>query len=154
VLYVDPPYAAATGRARNYLHEMTTAADHRALAEFLHACTATVVLSGYASDLYDRELYPDWYRYEIAAWTTNAVAGDHARTEILWANRPLDTDDEPTLDFGDQFRNSETDSRNETAKRCNGCGKPLTQTGRGRPRIYCTDACKVRHHRSRSAPKA
>lgn len=154
LLYVDPPYASATGRARNYIHEMTAEADHRALAEALHGCEATVILSGYASELYDRELYPDWYRYEIKAWTTNAASGDHARTEVLWANRPLVTNKEPMLDFGpDTFRNSETDSRNETAKRCNGCGKPLVQTGRGRPRIYCTNACKVRHHRSRPAPK-
>lgn len=147
LLYVDPPYAAATGRARNYVHEMTGEADHRALAEALHAANATVVLSGYASDLYDRELYAAWYRYEIAAWTTNAAAGAHARTEILWANRPLVVDEAPTLDFGpDAFRNAEAEAGNETS-RCNECGKPLIQTGRGRPKLYCNDACKARFHR-------
>ncbi|MET8800498.1 DNA adenine methylase [Nocardia sp. NPDC004568] len=61
LLYVDPPYLGETARARNYRHEMTGEGRHRELAAALHACQATVVLSGYASDLYDRELYPHWH---------------------------------------------------------------------------------------------
>ncbi|HSA49266.1 MAG TPA: hypothetical protein VLH10_04035 [Yinghuangia sp.] len=47
LLYVDPPYLGTT-RDRNHRHEMTGEAAHRELAEALHACRATVVLSGYA----------------------------------------------------------------------------------------------------------
>ncbi len=95
LLYVDPPYLGSTrGWGLNYRHEMKDAAEHRALAEALHAARAAVVLSGYASDLYDRELYAGWDRHTIATTTGNAV-GDRSRTEVLWSNRPLGTT--PTL---------------------------------------------------------
>lgn len=88
LLYVDPPYLGSTrGWGQNYRHEMKDDADHRALAKALHACTAAVVLSGYASDLYDRDLYAGWDRVTIAAATGNGV--ERARTEVLWSNRPL-----------------------------------------------------------------
>ncbi|MEV0294232.1 DNA adenine methylase [Nocardia sp. NPDC050710] len=57
LLYVDPPYLGTT-RDRNYRYEMTSETAHRDLAAVLHACRATVVLSGYASDLYDHDLVP------------------------------------------------------------------------------------------------
>ena len=89
LLYVDPPYLATTrGWGNNYIHEYRTDAEHRDLAAALRDCTSAVVLSGYASDLYDRELYPDWDRVEISAFTGNAV-GEMRRTEVLWSNRPL-----------------------------------------------------------------
>lgn len=90
LLYVDPPYLGTT-RCRSwdgYHHEMRAEADHRALAEALHACKAAVVLSGYASDLYDRELYPGWDRHTIAASTGQGGTWAN-RTEVLWSNRPL-----------------------------------------------------------------
>jgi DNA adenine methylase len=88
LLYVDPPYLESTrGWGNNYRVEMKTEAEHRALAEGLEACAATVVLSGYDSPLY-AELYRGWHRYEQQTSTGNAV-GDRGRTEIVWANRPL-----------------------------------------------------------------
>lgn len=86
-LYVDPPYVTATRTGTGYRHEMTDG-DHRDLAKHLHRCNATVLLSGYASDLYDHELYPDWYRLEVPAGTGN---GDRwrDRTEVIWSNRSL-----------------------------------------------------------------
>lgn len=89
LLYVDPPYLGST-RCRSwdgYRHEMRAEGDHRDLADALHACKAAVVLSGYASPLYDRELYPGWDRHTIAAWTGQGDGGN--RTEVLWSNRPL-----------------------------------------------------------------
>jgi DNA adenine methylase len=91
LLYVDPPYLGTT-RAANYAHEMLTEDAHRALAEALRAARAAVVLSGYASPLYE-DLYPDWHRAEFAAWTGNGIRDgrtrvDGERTEVLWANRP------------------------------------------------------------------
>jgi len=88
LLYVDPPYLASTrGWGNNYRCEMKTETEHRELAAALEACTATVVLSGYDSPLY-LELYGGWHRYEQTSMTGNAKS-DKARTEVLWANRPL-----------------------------------------------------------------
>lgn len=89
LLYVDPPYLGTTRDQRNnYKHEMKDEQDHRDLAEALHADRAAVVLSGYGSDLYDRELYPGWDRHTLAAFTGNS-SGDRTRVEVLWSNRPI-----------------------------------------------------------------
>jgi DNA adenine methylase len=89
LLYVDPPYLGTTRDHRNnYRHEMKAEVDHRDLADALHAARAAAVVSGYASDLYDRELYADWDRMTLAAYTGNS-SGDRTRTEVLWSNRPL-----------------------------------------------------------------
>lgn len=99
LLFVDPPYLGSTRDARNnYRHEMRTEAEHRQLAEALHAARAAVVVSGYGSDLYDRQLYPGWDRVSLAAFTGNAN-GDRSRTEVLWSNRPLGR--QLTLDLAD-----------------------------------------------------
>lgn len=86
LMYVDPPYLGST-RARNYHHEMGSASEHADLAEQLKTCSATVVLSGYHSPLYD-DLYAGWHRHEIATATGQAAQWS-ARTEVLWSNRPF-----------------------------------------------------------------
>lgn len=96
LLYVDPPYLGST-RSRSYDGypcEMRAEADHRELAEALHAARAAVVLSGYPSVLYDRDLYAGWDRHTFAAGTGQ---GDQwaNRTEVVWSNRPLGI--QPTL---------------------------------------------------------
>lgn len=98
LLYIDPPYVGSVrGWGVNYRHEMKTEAEHRELAEALWDCSAAVVLSGYPSPLYD-ELYEDWYREQTAASTGNGRAGEQARVEVLWSNRPLGA--QGVLDFG------------------------------------------------------
>jgi DNA adenine methylase len=88
LLYVDPPYLGSTrGWGNNYRLEMKTEQQHRELAELLRTVEGGVVLSGYPSDLYDRQLYPDWDRIELAARTGNGT--EKRRTEALWSNRPL-----------------------------------------------------------------
>lgn len=95
LLYVDPPYLGTTRDPRNnYQHEMRGEDDHRELAEALNAAAAAVVVSGYPSDLYDRDLYAGWDRHTIAVVTTN-TSGDQSRTEVLWSNRPIGV--QPTL---------------------------------------------------------
>lgn len=83
--YVDPPYVHSTrkrvDKARGYRHELTNA-DHCRLAEALHNVRGGVVLSGYACDLYDRELFSDWHRVERKAFADGALD----RTEVLWLN--------------------------------------------------------------------
>ena len=102
LLYCDPPYLGST-RATNYRHEMEGAGEHAALLSALLGCKASVVLSGYASDLYDDAL-AGWSRVDFSAWTGNGIAAasdktDGNRTEVLWSNRPLPMQD--VLDFGE-----------------------------------------------------
>jgi DNA adenine methylase len=89
-IYADPPYVGSI-RAVGYRHEMGAEDQHRALAEALHACRASVVLSGYHSPLYD-ELYADWDRVEIQTGTGQAGAYE-PRTEVLWSNRRISEPD-------------------------------------------------------------
>ena len=81
-IYADPPYLGST-RARNYRHEMLGDGLHEKLAAALHDCTASVVLSGYASPLYE-ELFSDWFRLELKAPT--ALSGRKSENEIIWSN--------------------------------------------------------------------
>lgn len=62
VIYADPPYLDATREGQSldaYPHEMATETAHRDLAAALNETPAAVVLSGYASPLYD-DLYAGW----------------------------------------------------------------------------------------------
>lgn len=81
--YVDPPYPKSTRRdaGDDYGHEMGDA-QHRALATILHDARGMVVLSGYPCEMYDRDLYRDWYRSSRAA----LADGAGKRTEVLWLN--------------------------------------------------------------------
>lgn len=89
LLYVDPPYLGTTrtGNTNGYAVEMSDGDAHRELAEALHGCNASVMLSGYSAPLYD-ELYDDWHRYDRATWT-NQGGTKAARTEVVWSNVPL-----------------------------------------------------------------
>jgi len=83
LFYVDTPYPLSTrpGSGEVYRHEMTDS-DHRALATYLRTVRGMVVMSGYACDLYDVELYPDWRRVE----RPHMADGGKARVEVLWLN--------------------------------------------------------------------
>lgn len=86
--YVDPPYVHSTrqissaGDHRGYRFEMSDD-DHRELAGVLHRARGMVVISGYACDLYDRELYPAWRRVE----REHHADGARDRVEVLWINQ-------------------------------------------------------------------
>ncbi|OBF77033.1 DNA methyltransferase [Mycolicibacterium fortuitum] len=88
-LYVDPPYlgSSRTGGGGTYRLEMRSDSEHEELLEALLNCRASVVLSAYHSELYDR-LLGDWARVEIPTMTGQAKTS-HARTEVVWSNRPL-----------------------------------------------------------------
>lgn len=88
LIFADPPYVHSTRSAmkqsstkNGYRHEMDDIA-HRELAQVLRGAESMVVLCGYPSDLYDRELYPDWERYE----RRHMADGGKARTEVVWIN--------------------------------------------------------------------
>jgi DNA adenine methylase len=147
LLYVDPPYLGST-RARNYRHEMMNPAEHHELAAALRSCRATVVLSGYASELYDQELYADWHRHTFDTGTSQGGQWE-ARTEVLWSNRPLRGDA--------ALFEASPNASNETPVEASGCNGTLCQGPRceiriqqpvtGRPRRFCSTACRVQAHR-------
>lgn len=87
LLYLDPPYLGSTRNGTNYGHEMESEQDHRDLAAALSGAQASVVLSGYASPLYEG-LYDGWYRAEIHTRTGQTDRCDE-RTEVVWSNRPF-----------------------------------------------------------------
>ncbi len=92
LLYVDPPYLGSTrANDRSYRHELMADDEHRELSTALHRCQAAVVLSGYPSELYDRDLYADWARVAMQTGTGQGPNGSgwSNRTEVLWSNRPL-----------------------------------------------------------------
>jgi DNA adenine methylase len=86
LFYVDPPYplstrGAVSGVRQKYRYEMTDE-DHIALADVLHAIKGMVVVSGYACEFYDLDLYADWERHE----KQTMADGANPRTEVLWLN--------------------------------------------------------------------
>lgn len=87
LIYADPPYLTST-RTRSpnaYAVDMGDVESHIELLTALRDCSATVVLSGYPSSLYDETL-ADWRRVEFAAFTGQGHA-DGKRREVLWINR-------------------------------------------------------------------
>ena len=88
LLYIDPPYL---GKSRsgglNYRHEMSGDAEHRELAAALADCRATVVVSGYQTELY-ASLFDGWHVAQIASGSGQGSVWKD-RTEVLWSNRPF-----------------------------------------------------------------
>lgn len=88
LFYVDPPYMhgtrspkrTRTAPSNGYTHELNDA-DHIALLEHLCRVEGMVILSGYASAIYDR-LLVGWTRVE----RQTVADGARPRTEILWSN--------------------------------------------------------------------
>lgn len=85
--YFDPPYVHETRSIGNpycakhkYRHELDDV-GHATLLDRIESLQGMVVLSGYASPLYDKRL-THWRRVERAA----LADGARARTEVLWIN--------------------------------------------------------------------
>ncbi|CAI0722757.1 DNA adenine methylase [Serratia marcescens] len=80
LIYADPPYLPETRTSRaRYRHEYTVD-DHRRLIATLRAMPASVMISGYPSQLYD-ELLGNWRSLEFQVMTRGGP-----RTEKLWMN--------------------------------------------------------------------
>lgn len=81
LIYADPPYMLGTRQNRKqYRHEMTDD-HHMELLEAIKAHRGPAIISGYDSDLYNREL-KGWYKDGRTSFTQTASK----RREILWMN--------------------------------------------------------------------
>lgn len=79
-MYIDPPYLLGTRRGKQYKHEMSDS-DHEELLQELLNSKAKIMLSGYASEMYDTVL-SEWNRMEFSS---HAEQGK-PRTEVVWMN--------------------------------------------------------------------
>lgn len=86
LIYVDSPYvlSSRSGRKTQYQHEMTDK-DHLVLLEALNAHQGPVLLSGYASPLYNC-LLEGWHKETFH--TTDQLS--RRREEVLWMNFETD----------------------------------------------------------------
>lgn len=87
LFYCDPPYLNESRvDFNNYLNELSVE-RHIELIELLKTVKGQVVLSGYASDLYDSRL-KGWRRAErthmSSIQNTKSINGRGTRTEVLW----------------------------------------------------------------------
>jgi DNA adenine methylase len=96
--YVDPPYVPETRSSprQQYRHEMSRK-DHERLGELLNAAKGMVVLSGYPSSLYDKQLYSHWHRVE----RKHLADGARPKIEVLWLN-PRASEHQKQLRFDEE----------------------------------------------------
>lgn len=80
LIYADPPYLLNTRGGKQYRCEMNEQ-DHVELLAALRDHKGYVILSGYPSELYDREL-PGWQKILTKSYNQNS----DPRTEVLWCN--------------------------------------------------------------------
>jgi DNA adenine methylase len=80
LIYADPPYLMNTRSCKQYRYEMTEQ-DHLDLLDALKQHRGPVILSGYPSEMYSRELH-GWNEIHRKSYNQNAAQ----RTEALWCN--------------------------------------------------------------------
>lgn len=81
LFFVDPPYVQSTRhKGARYRHELDDA-RHIELLTLLKGCKGKVMVSGYASALYD-DLLSGWQRLTRKHYAANTGAKE--RTEVLW----------------------------------------------------------------------
>jgi len=83
--YVDPPYVLDTrykGQKSKMYHTELQNEDHLNLCEFIKTLQGTVIISGYANDIYDKSLN-QWTRIQRKTYADGAKE----RTEVLWINK-------------------------------------------------------------------
>ncbi|MCC7360523.1 MAG: DNA adenine methylase [Anaerolineales bacterium] len=107
LVYLDPPYLMETRRDQRgyYAHELSDA-DHAELLGVVKSLPCYVLISGYWSELYAREL-KDW-RY--TCFTTGTRGGGRA-TEWLWMNFPEPVELHDYRYLGRNFRERERIAR-------------------------------------------
>ena len=89
LIYLDPPYLA--DRVRGYDHDDWPVEKHVKLLAELNRSRSMIILSGYDSTLYSRNLSRSrgWLRQAVKANTRGANGLDWSRTEVIWRNAVL-----------------------------------------------------------------
>jgi len=104
LVYGDPPYLMSVRSCKRdyYAHEFATEEQHAGLLDVLKSLPCYVMLSGYWSDLYARELR-DWRHISYLSRTRS----HRTAREFLWMNfsEPFELHDYQYL--GDNFRERE-----------------------------------------------
>lgn len=80
LIYADPPYLLNTRGGKQYRCEMDEQ-EHLDLLAVLSKHKAKIILSGYPSEMYDREL-KGWNKIQKKSYNQNS----DPRTEVLWCN--------------------------------------------------------------------
>lgn len=84
LIYCDPPYVLSTRSCKHsYRNEMDDAA-HEELLDLLNQHRGSVMLSGYANELYDKKLQ-GWARYDVDMVITSGAK----RQESLWVKEVI-----------------------------------------------------------------
>lgn len=102
-VYVDPPYVLSSRRrgAKMYRHEYTDE-DHRRLIAALVRLPCPVMVSGYASALYDGSPLSSWRTEQFTAMTRRGPA-----VEQIWMNYPAPAVLHDLRYLGENFRERE-----------------------------------------------
>lgn len=110
LVYCDPPYLMSTRSSKRpyYEHEFATEKEHKLLLLLLRSLTCMVMISGYASSLYD-ELLPDW---RVEKFQTVNRAGKVVM-EHVWCNFPVPMELHDYRWLGDTFRQRELIKRKQ-----------------------------------------
>lgn len=113
-IYADPPYLFSTRASQRNIYncEFGTEAEHRTLLRRLLTIGnkgALVMISGYYSDLYAKEL-GGWYTHTYTATTR----GGTIATEWLWMNYPPPSRLHDYRYLGDDYRERERIKRKAT----------------------------------------
>lgn len=98
MFYLDPPYVHETREASKEAYGKKYEMEdrgHRALLYYAQRLEGMVLISGYMSELYNREI-PDWEHIEFEVSSSAGVTKkgedsleDRKRTEVLWWNDAL-----------------------------------------------------------------
>lgn len=104
LVYADPPYLMSTRSCQQdyYAHEFASEEEHAALLAVLKSLPCYVMLSGYWSDLYARELR-DWRHISYLSRTR----GSRTAREFLWMNYPEPFELHDYQYLGENFRERE-----------------------------------------------
>ncbi|SDD60056.1 D12 class N6 adenine-specific DNA methyltransferase [Rhodospira trueperi] len=101
LVYVDPPYIAATKKNRRYYRYEYTDEDHCRLLDVLLKLNSRIMISGYSSALYDQALQG----WEVKELINISHAGP--RRERIWANFKFSPDLHDYAPIGGSFRERE-----------------------------------------------
>ncbi|WP_242882132.1 MerR family transcriptional regulator [Actinomadura litoris] len=93
-------------------------------------------------------------RYLEGELLARTPRGRIAETDLVTAARTAHQDEQPRGKAPHRDENpADHPSRDETAEHCLACARPMTRAPRGRPRKYCSRACRQRAYRARAADR-